>query len=81
MRAASEQLLKTQPIPKNLAEVFSKKDLAEVFSKRKCNILTPPLHPTDCIIKNLSGAKLPKPKMYSMMPRDGGVKVRTLTRT
>lgn len=42
-------------------------DLVEVFSEKECDEL-PPHCPTDCAIKIIPGAKLPKPKMYSMTP-------------
>ncbi|KAK9395714.1 hypothetical protein NXF25_019075 [Crotalus adamanteus] len=44
-------------------------DLAEVFSERECDTL-PPHRPTDCAIDILPGAKLPKPRMYPMTPRE-----------
>lgn len=59
--ALSKQELKS--IPKEyqvLAEVFTEKRLDEL-----------PLHRhMDCAIEIASGAKLPKPKLYSMTPRE-----------
>lgn len=47
-------------------------DLAEVFSEQELDLL-PLHHPTDSATEILPGAKLPKPKMYSMTPKgDGG---------
>lgn len=45
-------------------------DLTEAFSKQELDVL-PPHHPTGCAIEIPPGAKLPKPKMYSMTPREG----------
>ncbi|ETE70577.1 hypothetical protein L345_03615, partial [Ophiophagus hannah] len=42
-------------------------DLAEVFSETECDIL-PPHRETYCTTEIIPGAKLPKPKMYVMMP-------------
>lgn len=43
-------------------------DLAEVFSKKGSDEL--PSHwPMDCAIEIVPRAKLPKPKIYSMTPR------------
>lgn len=52
------------------APIFPKvyKDLAKVFSEKECDIL-PPHCPTNCAIEILPGARLPKPKMYSMTPK------------
>ncbi|XP_060539018.1 uncharacterized protein LOC132709560 [Pantherophis guttatus] len=44
-------------------------DLAGVFSEAECDIL-PPHRETDCAIEIIPGAKLPKPKMYAMTPRE-----------
>lgn len=45
------------------------RDLAEVFSKRESNVLLPHC-PMFCTIEIVPGAKLPKLKLYSMMPRE-----------
>lgn len=44
------------------------RDLADAFSKQDCNILPLPNPPT--AIEFMSGAKLPKPKMFSMTPKE-----------
>lgn len=44
-------------------------DLAEAFSEEECNTL-PPHPPTDCTIEFVPEANLPKPKMYSLTPRE-----------
>ncbi|ETE57834.1 hypothetical protein L345_16448, partial [Ophiophagus hannah] len=44
-------------------------DLAELFSETECDIL-PPHCEMDCAIEIIPGAKLPKPKMYVMTPRE-----------
>lgn len=44
------------------------KDLRDVFSEKRSDEL-PPHRPTDCSIEILPGAKLPKPKLYSMSPQ------------
>lgn len=44
---------------------FHHADLVEVFSEQECDNL-PPHHSMDCVMETLPGAKLPKPKMYSM---------------
>lgn len=41
----------------------------EAFSEKECDIL-PPHCPTDCAIEILPEAKLPKPKMYSITPKE-----------
>ncbi|XP_039182443.1 vomeronasal type-2 receptor 26-like [Crotalus tigris] len=48
-------------------EVYN--DLAEVFSEQECNVL-PPHRTTYCVVDILPGAKLPKPRMYTMTPRE-----------
>lgn len=44
------------------------KDLLEVCSE-ECEIL-PPHRATECAIELIPGAKLPKPRMYSMTPKE-----------
>lgn len=44
-------------------------DLAAVFSEEECEVL-PPHRPTDCAIEFIPGAKLPKPRMYSMTQKE-----------
>lgn len=66
-----EEIGSTQPAdkypkkPVGLPEVYD--DLSEVCGEQECDNL-PPHHATDCAIKILPGAALPKPKMYSMTP-------------
>lgn len=45
------------------------KDLEEVCSEERCEEL-PPHQATNCTIELISGAKLPKPRIYSMTPRE-----------
>lgn len=45
------------------------RDLADVFSEEECEVL-PPHRSTDCTIELIPGAKLPKPHMYSMTPKE-----------
>lgn len=45
------------------------KDLTEVFSETESDMMLPHCL-TDCAIEILPGAKLPKPKMYPMMPKE-----------
>lgn len=58
----SQQMGKVPPFPQIYA------DLVEVFSE-ECDML-PLHHPTDCTIKIIPGAKLLKPKLYSMMLKE-----------
>lgn len=44
-------------------------DLQDIFSEKGSDPL-PPHRPTDCSIEILPRAKLPKPKLYSMIPRE-----------
>lgn len=44
-------------------------DLAEVFSEIESDVL-PPHRPTDYAVEVILGAKLPKPKMYLMTPKE-----------
>lgn len=44
-------------------------DLAEAVSEWESGVLPPHCH-TDCAIEILPGVKLPKPKIYSMTPRE-----------
>ncbi|KAK9395798.1 hypothetical protein NXF25_019159 [Crotalus adamanteus] len=44
-------------------------DLKDVFSERECDAL-PPHRSTDCAIDIIPGAKLPKPRMYPMSPKE-----------
>ncbi|KAK9410979.1 hypothetical protein NXF25_002154 [Crotalus adamanteus] len=46
-------------------------DLRDVFSERECDAL-PPHRSTDCAIDIIPGAKLPKPRMYPMSPKELG---------
>lgn len=41
----------------------------ETFNERERNVLSPHC-PTDCAIEIVAGAKLPKPKMYSIIPKE-----------
>ncbi|KAK9391826.1 hypothetical protein NXF25_017413 [Crotalus adamanteus] len=44
-------------------------DLKDVFSERECDEL-PPHRSTDCAIDIVPGARLPKPRMYPMSPKE-----------
>lgn len=44
-------------------------DLADIFSEEECNSL-PPHRPTDCALELVPGAKLDKPRMYAMTPKE-----------
>ncbi|XP_060545015.1 retrotransposon-derived protein PEG10 isoform X5 [Pantherophis guttatus] len=63
LAAASDSSYETEQIPEEY------QDLAEVFSEAECDIL-PPHREADCAIKIIPGAKLPKPKLYAMTPRE-----------
>lgn len=45
------------------------RDLVEAFNEKESNVL-PSHRPMDCVIEILPDAKLPKPKMYTMTPRE-----------
>lgn len=61
--AMSKLLPGTPQVPKEY------QDLMGVFSEEECN--TPPSHcPTDCATEFIPGAKLPKPNIYSMTPKE-----------
>lgn len=45
-------------------------DLQDIFNEKGLDTLLPH-HSTDCAIEILLGAKFPKPKLYSMTPREG----------
>lgn len=63
LKAAVEQLLGIQLSPSEY------RDLVGAFWEKECDILQPH-RTTYCTIEILPGAKFPKPKMYSMTPRD-----------